>query len=455
MDNLSSIYADYICHTDYNNLPSRIITRAKQSIQDLIGVSLAGYKLMEFPRYVVNYMTAVGGKPEAAIISNTNRKFPALNAAFANGTCAHALELDDGHRLAGSHPGAVVIPAAIACAELCGASTKELINGVIVGYEVVIRIAMAINPSSLLRGFHTTGTTGPFGAAAAAASIMHLNKEETIGALGLAGMQGAGLLEVMHDSEAAKVKSLTPARAAMSGLFAAVMAQTGARGPAAILEGDDGFLRAMSDKVNRKLLTRGLGKTFEIENTYTKFHAACRHVHAAIDAALETCRREQIDPKKITSINVETYPVALNLCSTIHPTTPSGAKFSLPFCIALALVKGDAGADKFSGENINDAWIQDLAGKTKLSVSSKWEKLYPDKRGATVSITDSRRVTMSAEMDLAIGEPEKPASPEDFSRKFFNNVTLLFSKGKAKRMEEAILNLENTSLSELTRFFKV
>jgi 2-methylcitrate dehydratase PrpD len=313
---------------------------------------------------------------------------------------------------------------------------------------------MAINPSSLLRGFHTTGTVGPFGAAAAAANIMHLDKEETMGALGLAGLQGSGLLEVMHDDEAAKVKSISTARASMAGMFAVVIAKEGARGPDTILEGEDGFLRAMADNINLELLTSGLGQKFEIDNTYTKFYAACRHVHVSIDASLATCKREQIDPNEINNINIETYPVAIKLCSTINPMTPSAARFSLPFCVALALFKGDAGADKFSIANIKDNKIQTLASKVKMSVSSKWENLYPGKRGTTVSITNSQGVTKTTEMELALGEPETPASPGDFSKKFYNNVTLLVSANQAKKMEEAILNLENIRIDTLARFLE-
>jgi 2-methylcitrate dehydratase PrpD len=454
LDKYSSIYADYICSATYEKLPPQVVVQAKQSILDLVGVSLAGYKLMEFPQLVVNYMAGMGGKAESTIISKKGEKFPAINAAFANGACAHALDMDDGHRMAGGHPGASIIPAAIASAELCHASSKELISGIVVGYEVWIRIGMAINPSNLLRGFHTTGVVGPFGAAAAAANIMHLNKEQTIGAIGLAGLQGAGLLQVMHDDEAAKVKSISTARGAMAGLFAATIAREGARGPVAVLEGEDGFLRAMADKVNPEMLTRGLGQNYEIKNTYTKFYAACRHVHVSIDAAMATCQREGIEPDEICSINIETYPVAINLCSTVHPATPSAARFSLPFCVALALMKGDAGADKYSEENIKDARIQNLASKVKISVSNKWSNLYPGKRGTTVSITDLKGTTRTTEMDLAIGEPETPAGPDDFSRKFYNNATILVSESRAKKMEETILNLENIPLSVLTKYLE-
>ncbi len=224
MKEISSLYADFTVNTHYDNLKPEVIQQAKKLILDLIGVSLAGYQLMEFPSMIVGYMASLEGKPEATIIQ-TKKKFPAVNAAFANAACAHALDMDDGHRFAALHPGTVIIPAAIATAELSGASTKELITGVVVGYEIMIRIGMAINPSSLNRGFHSTGIIGSFGAAAAAANIMGLSRKETIGAFGLAGLQASGLLQVNHDVEGAKVKPINPARAATSGLLSCILAQ--------------------------------------------------------------------------------------------------------------------------------------------------------------------------------------------------------------------------------------
>ncbi|MCJ7782621.1 MAG: MmgE/PrpD family protein, partial [Desulfobacterales bacterium] len=246
MEALSSYYADFIIGTQYDHLKPEVISQAKKLILDLIGVSLAGYKLMDFPRLAVNYMENLGGTPEATIIQ-TKKKFPAPNAAFANAACAHALDMDDGHRYAALHPGTVIIPAAMAGAELSGASTKEFIAGVVTGYEIMIRIGMAINPSSLNRGFHLTGITGPFGAVAATARMMKLNREETIGALGLAGLQGSGVLQVNHDVEGAKVKPINPARAAMSGFLSCILAQKGAKGPLRIFEGEDGFFQAVTD----------------------------------------------------------------------------------------------------------------------------------------------------------------------------------------------------------------
>ena len=148
MDHLSSSYADFILDTQYDRLKPEVVFQAKKLILDLIGVSLAGYKLMEFPRMMVSYLEHLGGTPEATILQ-TKKKFPAINAALANAACGHALDMDDGHRFSALHPGVVIIPAALAGAELSRVSTKELIAGVVTGYEIMIRLGSAINPSSL------------------------------------------------------------------------------------------------------------------------------------------------------------------------------------------------------------------------------------------------------------------------------------------------------------------
>ena len=449
MSGLSTTYADFIVSTRYDQFNSEVILQAKKLILDLVGVSLAGYKLMEFPRMVVGYMAGLGGTPEATIIQ-TKRKFPAINAAFANAAYAHALDMDDGHRFAASHPGTVIIPAALAAAELSKASTKELIVGIVVGYEIMIRIGMAINPSSLNRGFHATGITGSFGAAAAAASIIKLTREETIGALGLAGLQAAGILQVNHDLEGAKVKPINPARAAMSGLLSAILAKNGGKGPSEIFEGEDGFLKAFTDQVKKDLLTKDLGKNFEICNIYIKFYAACRHVHACVDAALKILYQNPIEISEIKRISAETYPAAIRLCNMTEVTPPSAGRFSIPFSIALALVKKDAGADKYSEENIKDHEIQSLSRKVGLSIGAKWEKWYPNKRGATVRIMDNNGKECSAEVDLAKGEPENPASREEIYNKFYVNATSLISEEEAKRLAGVILDLENLKVADFT-----
>jgi 2-methylcitrate dehydratase PrpD len=451
MESLSSVYAGFVLDTRYESLKPEVIRQAKSLILDLLGVSLAGYQSMEFPRWVVQYLAGLGGTPEATIFQ-TRKKYPALNAVFANASCAHAIDMDDGHRYGALHPGTVIIPAALGAAELAGATTKDFITGVVAGYEVMIRVGAAINPSSLNRGFHATGITGTFGAAAAGASILNLTLEETIGAFGMAGLQSAGVLQINHDVEGAKVKPINPARAAQAGLFACILAQKGAKGPLHIFEGEDGYLKAFTDKVNPDWLTRELGQTFEICNAYVKFYAACRHVHACVDAALEAVRTTPVKIPEIKKITIETYPAAIRLAGIVDVTTPSAARFSIPYSVALALVRGNAGADQYTEENIRNREIRDLAGKIEFSVGKKWEEAYPNKRGASVRITDRHGREGFAEVDLAKGEPENPASWEEVYNKFFTNATLLISEQDARALGEGVMNLEERPLQDILRF---
>jgi 2-methylcitrate dehydratase PrpD len=450
VETVSSIYADFVTGTRFESLSPDTALQTKKVILDLIGVSLAGYRAMAFPKLIVEYLLELGGRPEATVIQG-KKKIPAVHAAFANASCAHALDMDDGHRFSASHPGAVVIPASIAAAELVGVSTRTLMAGIVVGYEVMIRIGKAITPSSLNRGFHITGITGPFGAAGAAANIMGLSREETIAAMGMAGLQSAGLIQVNHEVEGSMVKPLNPGRAAMSGLLSCILARKGARGPVQIFEGEDGYLKAFTDEAKRDTLTQDLGRDYEISKVYLKLYSACRHAHAPIDAVFEAFHKGDGKIGEIDKIIVETYPAAVRLAGIPHATTPSAGRFSIPFSVALALVKNDAGADKYCEENIKDQTIQNLASKVDMVASEKWEALYPQKRGATVTIVNKAGGSLSAEVDLAKGEPENPASWQEIYRKFITNSTQLVSRDRAERLGAVINDLEEFSVEDLAK----
>jgi len=307
---------------------------------------------------------------------------------------------------------------------------------------------MAINPSSLMRGFHTTGITGVFGAVSAAAAIMKLSPEQTAGAIGLAGLQAAGLLEVNHDNIGSMVKPVNPARAASSGLMSAILAKKGAIGPAAIFEGEGGFLKAFADEVQHDRLTHSLGHVFEISNAYNKFYASCRHTHAAIDAAIAAAGTGPVPTDRIERIKVETYPVAITLAGIADPSTVSAARFSTTFSIALALATGGAGADKYNDANVGDERIRALSRKVELSVGERWEKAYPQQRGAGVTVYwRDGRVTTS-EVPLAKGEPENPASSEDIYNKFIANAVLAVPAAHARHIGDVILGIEKHRLGE-------
>jgi len=449
MENLSRIYSKFATEIQFEDLPPEVVLQTKKSILDFLGVALIG-STTEVAGIVFDYFSESGGKPEAILLGK-KRRVPAIHAALINGIFAHALELDDGHRWSGIHPGSPTIPAALAAAELSATLGKELIVATVVGYEITLRIGKAINPSHLLRGFHSTGTVGPFGAAAAAGRILGLDSERMIQALGLAGLHASGLLQVMH--EGGMAKPFNPGRAASGGLLSAQMAMKGIMAPEHILEGEKGFLRAMSDKTEAKWLTDGLGTRFEISKIYFKIHSSCRHTHPAIDALLKILRQELPDPNRIERIRVETYPVAIQFCG--HELgegtlTTADAKLSLPFSLALAAFNGSCDTDVFNQRELARAEVRGLAERIELAASEKWENLYPEKRGASVSVWINGRV-LKSEVDLARGEPEDPISTDELYKKFQTNATQVIPIEQAQRLQEVIMDLERIPVSTMTK----
>ncbi|MBW2148614.1 MAG: MmgE/PrpD family protein [Deltaproteobacteria bacterium] len=447
MGTIAETYARFAAGLRFGDLPVEVVHRAKVSVLDLVGVMLAGSD-MPFPRAVRDYLSSLGGKHEATMTRTGGRKFPAPSAALANGICGHALDMDDGHRFGALHPGVPVIPAALAAAEAIGADGARLIAGIVTGYEVIIRISRGINPSHLSRGFHTTGTVGTFGAAASVGNIIGLDAGRMTHALGLAGLQSAGLLEILHDG--AMAKPIHPGHACSAGILAAELARRDAQGPRTIFEGPKGFLRAMTDAADMDAMVAGLGSEWEILRTYIKLHAACRHIHPAIDCALNIRAAQNVKPSQIQKISVETYPVAVQFCGdTIHPDTVSAAKFSLPFSVAMAMYLGDAFTDKYSEENIRHSAIHELAGRVEVSTKKEWEQSYPRLRGAGMVVTLNDGRQYRHRIDLPHGEPEYPATQEEIQGKFMANASLVVPPNHARAIMDAVMNLEDVPPSRL------
>src|SRR5215207_7271943 len=248
--------AEWIAQLDYHQLPGRTREVVKCAILDTVGCGVYGYQT-PWAKMLLEWARAGGGKPESTVWGDAAPTLRAADAALVNGTSSHAFELDDYHN-AKLHPGAVVIPAALAMAEKLGSDGKTLVTAIAAGYEVMIRSSLALNPSAArLRGWHLTGVCGPF-AAAACAVLMGLDAERTAWALGLAGTQGAGVWA--FNADGAMSKRLHAGKAAHSGVLAAELAALGFTGPTQIYEFEDGgVLKAFSDASDAAPLTDALG----------------------------------------------------------------------------------------------------------------------------------------------------------------------------------------------------
>lgn len=450
METVSQRFSSYFNNTTYEDLPAEVVEQAKILSVDLMGVSIAGLR-KDLPQQVIAYLTKLGGLRESTLLG-VKKKVPALFAAFGNGVSGHALDMDDGYRFGGVHTGVALIPAALACAEVYKRNGKSLLLAIVLGFEIVNRLSKAVNPSHLNRGFHTTGTIGVFGAAAACGVIAGLSDIEMVSALGMAGLQGAGLLEILNDG--AMVKPIHPGKACMAGILSVELAKKGARGPATILEGKDGFFKAMADKVEVDELFKDLGERYSICDQYVKLHAACRHTHPAIDGLLAAMNKNALKFENIETIHIVTYPVAINFCGKNPiPQTAEAAKFSLPYSAAMAAYFGDLREDRFTQAVIINRDIQALAARISIQSDAKWGRVYPEKRGATIVIKTKTGNEHIVEVPVPKGEPENCASVEDIVSKFRQNASWIGEK-LLDELLEVLFALDKRQVTDLTKVLR-
>ncbi|MGB3742560.1 MAG: MmgE/PrpD family protein, partial [Castellaniella sp.] len=302
--------ADFVASLTAKDVPDELRGILSNALLDSVGCALFGLTT-ETCSIIRDFTVAQGGPQESSIWGSGSQRVSAINAVLTNGAAVHGFDFDD-HSRAKIHPGAVVIPAAIALAESNSCDGPRFLAAIAAGYEVMNRISLAVGPvASRLKGWHLTGTTGTFGAAAAASVILRLNAQQTAAAFGIAGTQSAGLWA--FNADGATTKRLHPGLAARDGLTAAALAKRGFNGGSHILEAQDGgFLLAMSDEPpHPDEITRGLGVMWRAEGACFKPYAACGSNHAAIDAALTIKRENQLAISDIRRVRVGVARVVL------------------------------------------------------------------------------------------------------------------------------------------------
>ena len=368
--------AAWVAGLRYSDLPHRTKEVVRCALLDTLGCGVYGYGT-SWASMLLSWADAGGAKEESTVWGKTQQSLRAADAALVNGTAAHAFELDDYHN-AKLHPGAVVVPAAVAMAEKLNASGERLLVAIAAGYEVMIRSSLALNPSAArLRGWHLTGVCGPFGAAAACASLLGLDEERTAWALGLAGTQGAGLWAFNADGTMSK--RLHAGKAAHSGVLAAELAALGFTGPTRIYEYDDGgVLKAFSDASDPAPLTKDLGNHYHLDSTSIKPYSCCGSTHAYVDAALALWRKlgAPWDVKRRVRIGVSKV-VDVQCGFAYVPSSALNAQMSLRYIVATALVDGQVLPAQFTDRRFADPVLTALAVRFELVPDSELDRLYP------------------------------------------------------------------------------
>lgn len=337
------------------DIPARHIADCKALVRDYLGVALGGSRTGS-GRASAAFALEVGGREEATLIGQAGR-VPAVHAALANAIASHSIELDDVDILALFHFSPPVVSAALATAEREGSSGEEFITAVVAGCEMMARASNATNFSLRDRGYHTTPVCGVFGAAIAAARLMKLDEAQTVSALGMAGAQASGLMEMYGPS---MQKRFNPGPAARNGVTAAQMAKLGFTGAATIFDGERGFCRAFSDVYDIDALTRDLGSDFPIFIEY-KAYSCARPIHNAIDCALAV-RAQLAEPASaITRMTMRRHPSWAHYHLNTRPRTYHEAQVSLPYSVAVALIEGAAFFPQYQHDKLGDAEIRRLS----------------------------------------------------------------------------------------------
>ena len=427
--------ARFIAETTYPDLPEAVTGHVKRCILDWLGASLAG-TAEPASQAIVQIVKDLGGREESTVIGGSFMS-SCVNAALANGVTGHAAELDDIHEASVIHPGAPVIPAALAVAERTGTSGEELIAAVAVGYETGIRIAKAVMPSHY-EYWHPTGTCGTFGAAAAAGKLLRLDEETMLHALGVAGTEASGLIE----SFGTMGKPFNAGRAARDGVTAALLAEGGFTGSTSILDAAKGYANATSAQPDLNEIVDALGQRYETTNTIFKRHACCGHTHGAIDAVIDLMNENNLDPRDIVEVTVGTYPIAVDVVGRdYNPGTSAEAKFSLPYCVAAAATLGSVSLDAFTDERIANPALRELMGRVKIHVGEE----FAEARLGCANVTIHTRTVgnLIRRVDVPKGYPGNPLTSAELKGKFRELSRAALKAGRIGELEKMIDALED------------
>jgi len=430
----TSDIATFAVKTNFEDLPGDVVHEAKRDIINVLGVSLYTSRDPSL-QYLLSMFNEEGSRPRATIWG-ANARTGLGNAALANGYLANLEEFDDTHFPTVAHPTAPTLPAALAIGEDRGASGRDVITAVALGIETVLRTSLSVHPWHYNLGWLITGTMGVFGGAIAAAKMLRLDVAGTVGAMGVAGTQAAGVREAFGTM----TKPMHAGRAAQAGVISALLAQKGFTASKTILEGHRGVMEVMSTEHDLSRLTDGLGERWEIFNNGLKPYSCGAVSHPAIDAAIALRGSAGFDPAAVEGIEADVHVLVPELMGRMEPDVGLAGKFSCAHCIAVGLVDGAAYPAQFSDAKVVDPLLTDLRRKVKFNVI---EGIGEDQVELRVTMKDGSVLTKRVEH--ASGSPKNPLSDQHLDEKFMTLAATTLGEGDARDLLKQLWQLEAVS----------
>lgn len=427
-------------------LPAEVVARARFLVLDLVGNIVRARHDAESTPALLSAAAALGLTGGACGVFGDAGRYTPAGAALLNGALGHSLDFDDTHAAASLHPGAPVIPAALAAGELAGTSGADVLAAIVAGYEVTCRIALALPAGEhYARGFHPTATCGAFGAAAAAGRVFGLDEAAIASALGIALSQAAGSLQFLANG--AWTKRFQVGWAAMAGLAAATLAREGFKGAADALEGKAGFMRAYAPNPEPERALAGLGTVFELMKTAVKPYPSCRYGHAGIDAMLALRAEHGLRPEEVESVTYGTSRSGMILVGEpaekrANPQNIVDGQFSGPFVLAAALATGKMGWDSYDA--LFDPTIRALLPRIRVANDADVEAEFPANMAGKVTLS-ARGQVFERMVVVPKGEPDNFLSEAELRAKFAGLTERVLGAAGAKRLADAVLAIDQAS----------
>ena len=437
--------AEFVCALAYDTLPEDVIESAKKCILDYYGCAIFATQT-DMGKIITGY-AKTGNFGNSMILPTFEGKYNAANAALANGTCAHGFELDDVSSISISHPGACVIPAVIALAEDRGIAGKRVIEAIVAGYEVMVRVGSTIAAPHIAKGFHPTASFGVFGATAGCGKLLGLTAEQMESAFGLAGSMASGLQQ--FSISGSMVKRIHAGKSAQQGVIVSQLAQNGFTGPADIFEAKYGFCRvfcgdATSADIPWERLTKDLGKHYAILDTTYKLSPACGVLHTTIECIEELKKEEAALAEKLEKVVVKGSNNLAHTHNVYEPDTILAAQYSLPFSVALACL-GDLSDPTvyLSEEILTNKKVLELAKKVTTEFDPDQEKLYPAHFSTDVTVYLSGGRTLHKALQDAKGSAARPVTLEQFHEKYYNLVKNVLTPNAARQLLDRVYSIDS------------
>jgi 2-methylcitrate dehydratase PrpD len=375
----------------------------------------------------------LGGKAQATVIGK-KVKTNLLFAALINATNAHALDFDDVHLDSPGHTGAPIISSILALAEWKGLSGREFITALVAGVHVFYSLGAANMPMHYQEGWHNTGTFGHIACAAASAKLLNLNKKQTVHAIGIAATQAAGFKNVFGTM----CKPFNAGKAAMDGLMAALLAQRNFTSSEDSISGKNGFLSIFSSTADPSAMAKALLEENFLNRVTFKLYPSCFATHAAIDCMLFLRHQYEINWQEIAEIECIVYPKCLDIAAIADPKTGLEGKFSVQFCMALALVEGKVVLDSFVDSKVADPLHRDIMKKVKVISAPDFSK----NRISQVTIKFKSGEQLQKTIDLSKQKDDPAKEKDEVLTKYHEIVESCLHRSDADKLLASIESLE-------------